>query len=219
MPIYTATADANGDFIVPFSSNYTSGQKVTVTAEKDGATKSIELNAPSDVSGGGVIRFSGNLSNFPNNIGGVVISGITGEIGASSFYTTLSGTWCAKATSLVIESGVTSIGSSAFSGWVSVLSLELPEGLTVIKQQAFYDLTSLLTLTLPSSIGVIEYAAFRNLLACNEITSLALSPPTIRSDTFIGLKSTCIFKVPAASVAAYQAAANWSAYASRIQAI
>ena len=36
-------ADLNGDFTVPFSSNYTSGQKITVTAEKDSATKTIEL--------------------------------------------------------------------------------------------------------------------------------------------------------------------------------
>lgn len=219
MAIYTGVADANGDFNIPFSANYTSGQKVTVTAEKDGATKSIELFAPSDTLGGGAIQFSGTLANFPNNIGHVTITGLSGAIGNTAFYSSFSDEWCGKATGLTVDHGVTSIGSSAFSGWSGALSLLLPEGLLTISQYAFDGWSKCKTVTLPSSITSIADGAFRGLSVCESITIYATTPPLITSITFINLRSACIFKVPAASVAAYQAAPNWSAFAARIQAI
>lgn len=219
MTIYTGVADANGDFKVPFSSNYTGGQKITVTAEKDGATKSIELFAPSDTLGGGAIQFSGSLANFPQDIGGVVLTGLSGDIGNTAFFSTFSGEWCAKATSLEIKDGVTSIGSSAFTGWTSSKSLILPEGLLTISQQAFQSWGAAKNLTLPSTITSLSSEVFSGWSSCDEVICKAVNPPAITSTTFYKLKSTCIFKVPAASVAAYQAAANWSAFASRIQAI
>mgnify|MGYP001618506052 FL=1 len=42
MPTVTGTADANGDFNIALGANYTSGEKITVTAEKDSAEKTIE---------------------------------------------------------------------------------------------------------------------------------------------------------------------------------
>lgn len=290
MATYTAVADANGDFIVPFSSAYTSGEKITVTAEKDSATKSIELFAPSDVTGGGVIQFTGTLDNFPNNIGGVILSEISGGIGNYAFSAVSANAlslW-KKATSLTLTNSVTSIGSNAFSewtnatqltlssslrsinqgafsgwtkatslsipdsvltlgqecfyGWVSSLSLHIGSGLTSIPIQAFDGWAKATSLAIPDQVknigayafrgwslatsllvgaGVtsIEGYSFMNWASCNEIICRALIPPTITNTSFNGLKSTCIFKVPAASVAAYQAAPNWSAFASRIQAI
>ena len=265
MAIYTGVADANGDFNIPFSTNYTGGQKVTVTAEKDGATKSIELFAPSDTTGGGVIQFSGTLANFPNNIGGIVLSEISGAIGDYAFNSANSGEIWANATSLVIPPGITSIGNYAFMAWSGSTSVSIPEGVTAIGNNAFMNWTNLLSIILPSTLLTIganafssaskvtslvipnsvtsignsaffSYAqllsltigssvvsigsqAFQGLSACNEIICLQATPPTIQSNTFNGLKATCIIKVPAASVSAYQAAPNWSAYAARIQAI
>lgn len=174
MPTYTGAADSNGDFNISFGSNsFTSGEKITVVAEKDGATKSIELFAPSDVTGGGVIRFTGNIIDFPNNIGGVVLSEISGRIASYAFYAGDPFSIWGKAISLDIPSTVTSLGSRAFYGWGS----------------------------------------------CNEIICRAENPPEIQSNTFDGLKTSCIFKVPASSVDAYKTASYWSAFAARIQAI
>lgn len=78
MTIYTGVADANGDFKVPFSSNYTGGQKITVTAEKDGATKSIELYAPSATTGA-TMEISGSMVNYPLNVGDVTLH-MTGKL-------------------------------------------------------------------------------------------------------------------------------------------
>lgn len=267
MPIYTGTADANGDFNISFgSSSYTSSEKITVTAEKDSAEKSIELYAPSEVVGGGVIQFTGNLSNFPANIGGIKISGLSGGIGNSAFYAQLILTNLFRAaTSLEIATGVTSIGSSAFYNWAGIKSLSLPAGLLSIGASAFYNASSLLSLVIPDSVtsigasafqsmagiasltlsnscNIIENACFSGMTAikkidipanvttigtqsfshatsCDELICRAVIPPTIQSNTFQSLKSTCIIKVPSASVAAYQAAPNWSVFASRIQAI
>lgn len=263
MATYTGIADANGDFTIPFSSNYTSGQSITVTAEKDAATKTIELFAPSSVVGGGVIQFTGSLSNFPSNIGGIKISGLSGAIGNSAFYAQSISTHIFRAaTSLEIESGVTEIGNSAFYNWGGIKSLILPQTLTKIDASAFYNCTSLLAVSIPNSVTTLGVGSFQSMVAClsltistavtaipatcfsgmsaiqsltipanitsigsqgfshmtscNEIKCLGVTPPTITANTFQSLKAGCVFKVPTASLAAYQSAANWSVFAAQM---
>lgn len=196
MAIYTGVADANGDFTVPFSSNYTSGQKVTVTAEKDSATKTIELHAPSEAAGN-IIQFTGSMVNFPNDIGGVIIGEWMRGIIPQSFMSGFQAdTIWRYATSLEIKGDVTAIGIYAFRNWIACTKL-----------------------ILPSTISSMSTESFGAYISCNEIIIHATTPPQIQATTFEQLKLTCIFKVPAASVVAYKAAPNWSAFASRIQAI
>jgi len=288
MATYTGLADSNGDFTVPFSSNYTSGEKIRVTAEKDGAEKYIEIYAPSEVTGGGVIQFSGNFGNFPQNIGVVTISGEISTIGSYAFaaYEDPNSIWkCASG--LVLEEGITAIdsyaffswkagslslpetlnaiGDNAFSGWYLLADLIIPDtvrsignntfrdltgclslsiggGVEAIGSSAFYNLNKIKNLKIPSSVQTIGNNAFQNCTAvesveigsgvlsigsyafynlqnCNTFTIKALSPPSAATGFLDNLKSTCIIKVPAGSVAAYQTAPNWSAFASRIQTI
>lgn len=289
MAIYTGVADANGDFNIPFSANYTGGQKVTVTAEKDAATKTIELYAPSEVAGGGVIQFSGTLNDFPNNIGDISISQISGVINTYSFHGGANAsTIFRKATGLVLPDGITEIrdyafyqwdkatslsipdtvtliGNNAFNLWAALTSLDIPssvtsigayafanltlcksisatfpsviqaysfsqwtsfdstlsinEGVTTINSNAFQNWNKAISLNLPSTLTTVQANAFAQWSSCDVITCLATTPPIIQSTTFSSLKSTCIFEVPAESVAAYQAAPSWSAFAARIEAI
>jgi hypothetical protein len=309
MATYTATADSNGDFTVPFSSNYTAGQKVTVTAAKDGATKSIELYAPSEATGGGNIRFSGNSSNFPINIGNITIAGLSGlinnyafaasannynmfyvatgltiedgvtDVGAYAFHGWASSkfvnipssvktigqnafyVWSA-ATDLTIPNSVTSIGSNSFYGWTSATSLTISSSLTNIPSNAFYGwnrmasliipnsvitiadnafngwvaatsltLPNILTsvganafanwkqlqiLNIPASVTNIAAGAFAGLLALTKIKMNSSAPPTITPTTFSQLPAGCIIEVPSSALATYQAATNWSTYASKM---
>lgn len=269
MTIYTGVADANGDFTVPFSASYTAGQKVIVTASKDGASKSIELFAPSDVVGGGAIQFSGTLVDFPNNIGVVKLDG--GMVNIPNYGFVVSGTVSqenifSRATGLILSHGITTVGANAFQYWRGSEFITFPDSLVSIGASAFTGnnkinqplifpdsvnnigsavasgCTSCPSIVVGSGITVIPANAFSTMTAltkaefkgqvssmaanscngwtnCNQIIVHAISPPTITATTFANLKSTCIFKVPAASVAAYQAAENWSIYASRIQAI
>ena len=240
MAIYTSVADANGDFTVPFSSSYTSGQKVTVTAEKGAATKSIELFAPTEVVGNvPAIEVSGSWNNFPANIGTVTIT-MSGNIATGAFWYSDNNYGFSNATGLVIKE-CTGVGSYAFKSWKKMTSLTLDVSVKIIDGFAFESCSALLNIVLPGVVNVgvgafmycgavlnvdigtaiitIGGAAFEYLSSCNQVICRALSPPTIVSNSFGNIKSTCIFKVPAESVAAYQAAPNWSAYAARIQAI
>ena len=241
MAIYTGVADANGDFTVPFSSNYTGGQKITVIAEKDSATKSIELFAPTSVTGGGPIQFSGTMVDFPNNIGNVTLATeIQGIIPNACFADT--GNYYSlfsKAKGLIIDGIVTIIKNDAFKNWGEATLLTLPDSLTRIENNAFYGWSKLVEIRVPNSVtfigdgsfgfpyackkltigsGVesIGIAAFTYMTSCDEIILLPATPPTISTNTFMDVKSSCVFKVPAASLNAYQSASNWSAYAGRM---
>lgn len=170
MTTYTGIADANGDFTVSFgSASYTSGEKITVTAEKDSATKSIELYAPSEVVGGGVIQFTGSLNDFPNNIGAVELH-LSGSIGAYAFASNNVGAVWQKATGLIIKSGVTSIESNAFASWVNALSLVIPDSCVSIKNSAFRSWRSALSLVIPSSVVELETYAFEGWSAALSFT-------------------------------------------------
>lgn len=240
MATYTGIADANGDFTIPFSRNYTSGQKVTVKALKDGAEKSIELFAPSDVTGGGAIQFSGSLNDFPLNIGDVTIMGLTGVIQDYAFeFSSKNYAISRVATGLTIEKGPVSIGQGAFSAWNKSKKLIIPDSVESIGVAAFYNWsallscvipdsvitiasdgcrlwTSLVSLTIGSGVKTLGNRAFDSLTACEEIIVKPIVPPTIESATFANLKSTCVIKVPLASLSAYQTATNWSVHASKM---
>lgn len=218
MATYTGVADTNGDFTIPFSQNYTGGQKVAVKASKDGAEKTIELYAPSDLKGGGVIRFTGTLIDFPKNIGTIVLSNeINGAVGEFTFYAA-SGDYnlFSCATGLEFEGVVTSIARSAFYAWVKLKELVIPDSVKTISSSSFYGMTACKKLTLGSSLTSINDSAFYGLVNCDEIVLKPITPPSINSNSFLSLKSTCVIKVPSASLNAYKTATNWSTHASKM---
>lgn len=333
MATYTAMADTNGDFTIPFSSKYTGGQKIIVTAEKDAATKTIELFAPSEVVGGGVIQFSGNMNNFPLNVGVITLtSEIAGVIQANAMRANVNaGNLFYSALGLVIEGATTEIGDNAFKDWYYASVLELPNSLNKIGQRSFerfgFSAVIAFNCILPNSVNVLldycfyyagftgfdiglgvttipayafgyteklenfnyrnvttvkgsafyfsnlkynlipntvttiesgayQYAksvevntgngitqitafAFANndkctkftiglnvlsilsngiadLTSCDELICLPVNPPDLNPYGLSSLKSTCVIKVPAASLSAYQTAPNWSAHAAKM---
>lgn len=90
--------------------------------------------------------------------GGVLV--ISGTGGMTSYPPSQSPWAAAKIKSVVIESGVTSIGSSAFQGCSSLTSVEIPDGVTSIGSNAFYGCTSLTSVTIPASMTSIGNSAF-----------------------------------------------------------
>ena len=92
---------------------------------------------------------------------------------------------------IILPQNLTKIGSGCFSG-------------APIKQIAIPD-----TVT---EIGDMAFALCRQL---ESITCLAATPPALGTDAFSDA-AEFIIKVPAASVAAYKAATNWSSYADHI---
>ena len=220
MAIYTGVADSNGDFNIPFSANYTSGQKVTVTAKKDGAKKSIELFAPSEVTGGGVIQFSGTLEQFPRNIGVITFSRINGVIQPYAFAANSNNFNMFKvATGLVLPMGITEIAEAAFFDWQNCKSVSIPSSVQTFGALAFYNNQKLTRFECGDEVLSIGEGCWMDCLLLQEFVIHATTPPNAGNNMFAGTHSSLVIKVPAAAVAAYQAAPRWSDYASKIQAI
>lgn len=138
-----------------------------------------------------------------------VPSGLT-TLGAGAFYN------CVGITSLVIPNNITSIGNNTFRGCITLTSVNIPSSTTSIGEYAFGTANSLATLTIPSGVTSIGANAFDSCQGIAKYHFLPTTPPTITSTTFNAIASDCVIYVPQASLATYQAAENWSTYASQM---
>lgn len=105
----------------------------------------------------------------------------------------------------------------------NVTELEIPDGVKYIAPYRFYGITTLTSLTIPATVDTIGYFAFNGCSSLESITINAVNPPVLSSfgdgqTTYLPFDDTndCPIIVPVASVDAYKAANNWSAYADRI---
>ena len=124
--------------------------------------------------------------------GGVLV--ISGT-GAMTLYSSSQSTWAAakmKIRSVVIESGVTSIGYSAFSRCSNLTSVEIPDSVTSIGDYAFSDCSSLASIAIPDSITSIGQGAFSG---CSRLTSITIpdSVKSIGNSAFYGSNLTDVY--------------------------
>lgn len=94
----------------------------------------------------------------------VIKSGVT-SIGGSAFYR------CGALESVTIPAGVTSIGSAAFGRCTALTSVTIPKSVTNIGHDAFFYCTALTDIVMPDSVEKIDYCAFQN---CSSLTGLVL---------------------------------------------
>ena len=95
-------------------------------------------------------------------------------------------------------------------------SVTLPDTVETIGRSAFLsDRARLAEITIPASVTSIGDYAFLQNASMATVICLATTPPTLGRDVF-ALTTSSVIKVPAASVAAYKAATNWSSYADYI---
>ena len=82
-----------------------------------------------------------------------------------------------KVKKVVIEDGVTSIGTSAFQHCSSLTDISIPKSVTSIGNYAFYDCSSLTDITIPGSVTCIGENAFS---WCSNLTSIEI-PSSVTS--------------------------------------
>ena len=96
--------------------------------------------------------------------------------------------------SVIIESGVTSIGDSAFDGCTSLTDVTIPNSVTSIGYSAFRDCRSLTSVTIPDSLTSIGEEAFSS---CTSLTSVTIpnSVTSIGDSAFSGCRSLTSIEV------------------------
>lgn len=97
--------------------------------------------------------------------------------------------------SVVIESGVTSIGSSVFQDCADLTAVEIPGSITSIGPSAFEGCTSLAKVVIPEGIDFISSEAFKD---CTSLTGIVIPEgiTTIYSSTFSGCTGLTSVTIP-----------------------
>lgn len=92
--------------------------------------------------------------------------------------------WGKTITSVVIEDGVTNIGTNAFTECELLQSITIPDSVTCIGDNAFYDCIRLTEITLPDTLTTIDDYVFE---WCTALTSIVI-PDSVTS---MGVRSFC----------------------------
>ena len=135
--------------------------------------------------------------------------GVT-EIGGSSFE------GCEVLTGIALPPTLREIDDRAFAYCLALSSLSIPAGVTELSTSTFEGCTALQSIVLPATINEIDALAFEGCTALQSIYCAATTPPRIAAGTFDDIAPDAVIYVPTTSLAAYQTAAAWSPYSSKI---
>lgn len=118
---------------------------------------------------------------------------------------------CESITNITFPSSVTSIANYAFMHCTKLTNVVIPDSVTSIGGSSFEatTTTSLTELTIGSGVSSIGQNTFKAQTKLTKIYCKAATPPTIQSNTFESVPTSCVVYVPSASVSAYQSATYW----------
>lgn len=120
--------------------------------------------------------------------------------------------------SLIFPYGTTMIPQNVAKNCPRLTHVHIPETVTEIASEAFYGCNKLSYLDIPASVTSIGTNAFYNCTGMVEYHFRSITPPMLgNTSVFNQIPSSCVIYVPQGSLAAYQAATNWSTYASHMQ--
>ncbi len=144
----------------------------------DNVTFTLTNDGMLTISGSGKINDNG-LMFYSTKIRSVVIeSGVT-EIGSAAFY------GCVNITDVKIPGTVTEIGAGAFQNCTSLSSVSIYDGVASIGVHTFSGCSSLTSISLPDSLTSIETYAFKDCTALKSI-NIPSGAAKIGSDVFCG---------------------------------
>jgi hypothetical protein len=110
------------------------------------------------------------------------------------------------------------IGTTAFRGCTAITSVDLSGciRLITIPDNTFNGCTSIVSAKLPEFLQTIGTGIFNGCTALAECVVYAEDPPALGANAFNNTREDLQIQVPAASVAAYQEATNWTAFSEKI---
>lgn len=159
------------------------GNAIAASAESSGncgdsgsnVTWSLDDNGTLTISGSGKIEDYRSDIDQPwysnrSDITSVVIEPGVTSIGSLAFYK------CSNLTSITIPSGLTSIGEMAFFNCSALTSVTIPNGVISIGNFAFGSCTGLKSITIPSSVTSIENNIFQDCTGLTNITVDSSNP-------------------------------------------
>ncbi|GEM_PF-5633156 len=120
-------------------------------------------------------------------------------------------------TAVTIANSVERIGVFAFTNSEEITAITLPSSLKTIDDRGFAN-CGFTSITIPSGVTSIGYQAFSWCRNLKSLTCEATTPPTLDEGVFYKITSKTSdmsnipLYVPSGSVAAYEAAAQWSAF-------
>lgn len=146
---------------------------------------------------------------------------------------------CKLIDTVSIPEGVISIGDKAFNGCGNLKEVVLPGSLLNIGNRTFSNCKKIVSVTIPARFQVKEVftSAYRSITSvtihqdsgevpaqafygCKSLAVITFpaAPPALADDAFQGLSEDARIVVPAGSVSAYAASADWRGYLWRIEA-
>ena len=184
--------------------NYTIDNTVKVIygdvfSECSNLTSIIIPNSVTHIGG----SFSGCTSLTSVTIPNSVVS-----IGDNAFY------GCTSLTNLTIPDSVTSIGEYAFNSCTNLTSILIPDSVVSIGPRSFYGCSNLTNVVIGNSVTSIGVLAFYDCSSLRQLILFPSTPPTLGSNAISATIQTIY--VQQSSKAAYQAATNWTKFASQI---
>ena len=180
----------------------------------DSATIDWGDNSPTETSSAQTIEFDHTYA-----AAGDYIVTVTCSSGAAFSMDKQSYTSRTDITKVEIGDGIAKILSSAFANVSSLTELKIGNSTSIIDLSAFQDCTGLTSVVIGNGMANMRQSCFNGCSSLASITVNATTPPSLGRYAFTGVPADCAIYVPADSVAAYQAASQWSSHAAYIQAI
>jgi hypothetical protein len=166
--------------------------------------KLISVEVPDSFTGIGQEAFSGSgLTNFN-------MSGFVEAIGKSAFQN------CTALKSIHIPNGNASIPDTFAQGCTNLETAVIPAECPSIGYRAFNLDSALKTINIPESVASIGERAFEGCSSLISVYMNSATPPTLGNSVFNNTPPTLKIYIPTGSLAAYQTASGWSAYASKL---
>ena len=141
------------------------GNNVTATLSGSPGNYTLTISGTGEMANYVDFGYAPWYASHDTSIKSVIIeSGVT-TIGNFAFY------FCMGLTSITIPDGVTTIGRLAFMYCESLSSITIPESVTTIGEWAFFGCMGLTSVTIPDGVTTIDYATFSS---CTGLTSISI---------------------------------------------